>query len=183
MELSIINFMQKSTVHLAKQGNTEAFSELIHENKLSMYKVAKAMLGRECDVEDAIQNTIINSYKNIKNLKKEKFFKTWLIRILINECNKIIKNNKKFNLLDYNQGVREEGYLDSYIDLDIHNAINDLDEELKETVILFYFDDFSIKDIARIMNVKVGTVKTRLLRARNKLGEIILKGEEGCFDE
>lgn len=84
--------MQKSTVHLAKQGDKEAFSELIHENKLSMYKVAKAMLGRECDVEDAIQNTIINSYKNIKNLKKEKFFKTWLIRILINECNKIIRS-------------------------------------------------------------------------------------------
>ena len=163
--------MQKSTVHLAKQGNTEAFSELIHENKLSMYKVAKAMLGRECDVEDAIQNTIINSYKNIKNLKKEKFFKTWLIRILINECNEILRKNKR--VISFDESVRDERYNDSYENMDLTNAINCLGKEFKVTTILFYFEDMSIKEISKFLEIPEGTIRSRLTRAREKLREIM----------
>lgn len=83
------------TVTLAKKGDREAFISLMESNKISMYRVAKSILHNECDIEDAMQNTIILAYEKIYKLKKNDYFKTWLIRILINECNKVHKKNKK----------------------------------------------------------------------------------------
>lgn len=74
----------------AKKGNKEAFINLIEENLISMYRVAKGILLSQEDIDDAIQNTILLSYKNINTLKKNEFFKTWLIRILINAIKFII---------------------------------------------------------------------------------------------
>ncbi len=69
---------------LAKKGDHEAFIALIHTEKAKMYRIAKAMLRDETNIEDAIQTTILKAYENIKKLKKEEFFQTWFIRILIN---------------------------------------------------------------------------------------------------
>ena len=68
----------------AKNGDKNSFCNLIRENKLSMYRVAKSILGKEEDVEDAVSEAILKAYKNIKELKDESLFKTWLIRIVIN---------------------------------------------------------------------------------------------------
>ena len=65
---------------------------LIHTEKVKMYRIAKAMLRDETNIEDAIQTTILKAYENIKT--KKKIFQTWLIRILINECNNIIRSYK-----------------------------------------------------------------------------------------
>ena len=81
--------IKKSKISKAKGGSKEAFIELIEENLTSIYRVSKGILSSEDDVEDAIQNTILLAFKNIKTLKKEEYFKTWLIKILINESNKI----------------------------------------------------------------------------------------------
>ncbi|EJQ97693.1 sigma-70 family RNA polymerase sigma factor [Bacillus cereus MC118] len=86
---------EETDVSLAKKGNHEAFMTLIHTEKVKMYRIAKAMLRDETNIEDAMQATILKAYENIKKLKKEEFFQTWLIRILINECNNIIRSYKK----------------------------------------------------------------------------------------
>ncbi|MGL5712598.1 MAG: sigma factor [Paraclostridium sp.] len=81
-------------VNLAKKGDKEAYIRLMRENKASMYRVAKAMLEREEDIEDAVSETILKAYMNISKLRKSEYFKTWLIRILINECNNLLKKRK-----------------------------------------------------------------------------------------
>lgn len=81
-------------VNLAKNGDKEAYIRLMRENKASMYRVAKAMLEREEDIEDAVSETILKAYMNISKLRKSEYFKTWLIRILINECNNLLKKRK-----------------------------------------------------------------------------------------
>lgn len=93
-----------SIITRVKNGDEEAFSELIEEYKLSIYKTAKAILKDEDDVCDAIQDTALSIYKNISNLKNEKYFKTWVIRITINKCYDIItkyrlddEKNQKYN--------------------------------------------------------------------------------------
>ncbi len=75
---------------------------LIHTEKVKMYRIAKAMLRDETNIEDAIQTTILKAYENIKKLKKEEFFQTWLIRILMNECNNIIRTYKKIIVTEEN---------------------------------------------------------------------------------
>lgn len=171
MQLAI--FRKERLVRKAKSGEKDAFSELIRENKLSLYKVARGMLKRECDIEDAIQNTIMKALEGISSLRNNSYFKTWLIRILINECNIILRNNKRENLVDVSEGFSGLRHDDKYENLDITNAVNMLEIDLREVVVLYYFEDFKQKDIADILDIKEGTVRTRLLRAKKKLKEAL----------
>lgn len=172
MELiSFLNYKKQSNIIKAKNGDNEAFLELINENKLNIYRVARGILSNEHDIEDAIQNTIIKAYEKINTLKKNEFFRTWLVRILINECNEIIRRNKR--VVSINESNHEERYNDCYENIDLTKAINSLSEELRVTTVLFYFEDMSIKDIASILNIPNGTVRSRLSRARERLREII----------
>ena len=74
---------------------------LIHTEKVKMYRIAKAMLRDETNIEDAIQTTILKAYENIK-IKEGRVFQTWLIRILMNECNNIIRTYKKVIVTEEN---------------------------------------------------------------------------------
>ena len=172
MELiSFLNYKKKSSVAKAKNGDNEAFLALINENRLNVYRVARGILKSEHDIEDAIQNTVIKAYEKINTLKRDEFFKTWLIRILINECNEIIRRNKRVETI--NNFSNEEQYNDTYENIDLINAINKLNEELRITTVLFYFEDIPIKDIAIILKIPEGTVRSRLSRAREKLRKIM----------
>lgn len=177
MELiSFLNYKKKSNIIKAKNGDNEAFLELINENKLNIYRVARGILSNEHDIEDAIQNTVIKAYEKINTLKRNEFFRTWLVRILINECNEIIRRNKR--IVSINESNHEERYNDCYENIDLTKAINSLSEELRVTTVLFYFEDMSIKDIASVLNIPNGTVRSRLSRARKILREIIGEDEE-----
>ncbi|MGG7056789.1 RNA polymerase sigma factor [Clostridium tertium] len=155
-------------VDKAKRGSGKAFTELIEENLKSIYRVAKGILNSEDDIEDAIQNTILKAYSNIKTLKNDELFKTWLIKILINECNKIYNFNKKCISLDK---VIEEQYNDKYENLDLKIAVDSLQEELRLVITLFYFEDLKISEISEIVGIPEGTVKSRLSRAKDKIAE------------
>lgn len=157
-------------VYRAKRGNGKAFTKLIEENIKSIYRVAKGILSSEDDIEDAIQNTILKAYSNIKTLRKEELFKTWLIKILINECNKIYNFNKKCISLDK---VIEEQYNDKYENLDLKIAVDSLPEELRLVIVLFYFEDLKISEVSELIGIPEGTVKSRLSRAKTKISESI----------
>lgn len=164
-------FKKKSNIKLAKAGNQDAFEGLINEQLTALYRVAKGILNTEHDVEDAIQNTIVKAFDKIKYLREDKYFKTWLIRILINECNKIYNYNKR-EIVE----VAEETYtVDKAENMDLYDAISKLTEDLRVTTILYYFDDMSYSEISKVLDVAEGTVKSRLFRSREKLHEI-LKG-------
>lgn len=156
---------------LAIKGDKEAFVYLINEHRLSLYRIAKGILKDDYRVEDAISNAIIKAFENIKKLKKAEYFKTWLIRILINECNSILKKEKRILYLE--DSVKEEAYIDLYENIDLINAIETLDDDLKLVTILYYFEDIDQKEIAKIISAKESTVRTKLFRARKKLYEIL----------
>lgn len=77
------------------QGDQDAYIELIESIQVEMYKIATSQLNNIDDVNDAIQETIMHSYDKLHTLKNFNYFKTWIIRILINECNIIHRNRKK----------------------------------------------------------------------------------------
>ena len=78
-------------------GDADAFLELMEKNSLAMYKVARGILDNDEDAADAIQDTILTCFEKIHTLKNPEYFKTWMIRILINECNKIHRHYKNFS--------------------------------------------------------------------------------------
>lgn len=175
MEASVENISKDELimeVKRAKRGDKEAFCNLIRLNKVAVYRVAKAILNKEEDIEDAVSESILKAYKNIQTLKDEAFFKTWLIRIVINESNNLYKKRSKEIAVDKDH-FKNIKVNDNYKDLSLYNAINSLDEDLRITTILFYFEDMKDKDIAKILNVKEGTIKSRLSRAKEKLYNIL----------
>ncbi|MCL1415585.1 RNA polymerase subunit sigma-70, partial [Escherichia coli] len=102
--------------------------------RLSIYRVARGILNNKEDIEDALQNTIIKSYEKIGTLKKDEFFKTWIIRILINECNLILRRNKKTIFLDKLEN--EKSYSDDYGNIELTSVVNSLSEDLRITTVL-----------------------------------------------
>lgn len=159
-------------VKRAKRGDKNAFCKLIKLNKFAIYRVAKSILNKEEDIEDAVSEAILKAYKNINKLKDETFFKTWLIRIVINESNTLYKKRNREIAVDKDSFINIE-VNDKYKDLTLYNAINSLEEDLRVTTILFYFEDMKYKDIAKVLNIKEGTVKSRLSRAKEKLYNIL----------
>ena len=79
----------------ARNGDADAFVELMEQNKQSMYKTAKAWLSQEEDVADAISETILDCFEHLDTLREPRYFKTWLVRILINNCSNIRRQNQK----------------------------------------------------------------------------------------
>lgn len=138
----------------------------IYENKRYFYRVAKRILRNEEDVEDAIQEMILKAYKAIRNLKNEEYIKTWLTRILINQCNNIINKNK--SIIYFDEAV-EEIEETNYSKIEMIELINKLGYSLRVVAILFYYEDLPQKDIAEILDIPVGTVKSRLSKVRSEL--------------
>ena len=158
-------------VRKSKKGNNSAFSILIKSYEKDLYKVAIAMTKNEDDALDCIQEAILQAYISIKDLRQDEYFKTWLIKILINKCNALIKKNKKILNLDVNTSKNDT--VEQSDRLELKDSINNLDSDLKIIVVLYYYEDMSIKDISESLNIPQGTIKSRLSRARSKLKEML----------
>ena len=158
-------------VRKSKKGNNSAFSILIKSYEKDLYKVAIAMTKNDDDALDCIQEAILQAYISIKDLRQDEYFKTWLIKILINKCNALLKKNKKILNLDVNTSKNDT--VEQSDRLELKDSINNLDSDLKIIVILYYYEDMSIKDISESLNIPQGTIKSRLSRARSKLKEML----------
>lgn len=113
--------------------------------------------------------TIVKAFSNVGTLKNDNYARTWLIRILINECYSLVRKSSKFipleNLADRQEPESEK--TKNYSEL--YTAVNSLKEELRLPVILYYIEDFSVKEIAQILEISEDAVQNRLARARGKL--------------
>lgn len=172
MELknSTINSSNEKIINF-KAANKDIFVELIQENKVSLYRLSKSILKNDADAEDAISETILKAYKNIHKLNKASSFKPWIMKILVNECYSIINKHKRIDLQE-DLSSYESTYEDKH-DNSLMYYVNKLEDEFKTVVILFYYEDISIKDISKILNIPQGTVKSRLSRAKSKLKSIM----------
>lgn len=157
-------------VERAKNKDKDAFSELIMNVKKELYLVAKLKLKNEDDISDAIQETLLKSYKNIRKLKNNNMFKTWIIKILINEC-KIIYKRKSKHIVSY-----EESEMENYIATNTENEnmefdilIRNLNDEEKLILTLYYCSKYTVKEISEIVKTNENTIKSKMARARNKI--------------
>ena len=132
-----------------------------------MYHVAKTLLYSDADCADAIQEAIVKAFSSIHTLRRDACAKTWLVRIVINECYAIMRREKKLvSLEDYSVEEAAEERAD-YSDL--YEALSHLSEEIRLTVTLYYMEGYSVKEIAALMNTTESAVKNRLARARDKM--------------
>jgi len=179
----------KKLIRLAKNGDIEAFEELIEIYQPKVYNLAYKMFGSVEDASDFAQEALIKVYKNINTFKEESQFSTWIYRVAYNLYVDELRKRKKFEV----QSI-DEHYEDSseskitIIDIHptpdqhlenkektemIHNAINQLSHEHRAAIILRDINGHTYDEIAKIQSCSLGTVKSRINRARSQLKEIL----------
>ena len=158
----------------AKCGNEKAFIELIDSIKIDLYKIARTRLMVNDDIEDAVQETMIEAFNSLKKLRNNNLFKKWIIKILINKCNKMYKkrmNNISYEELDAEKFVGNNFTEHEISDLEFDDMLNTLNYDEKIAVVLYYLEDYTTKDISKILKTSENTIKSRLRRAKVKMKE------------
>lgn len=156
-------------------GNEEAIEELVQTILPVLYRFAYDRLKNEADANDATQETIIKLYKNLHKLKHKEYFKTWIIEILKNECNKIFNKRKKhINIFEREKIFTEDDMLENPIEnidmkLDFDKMIESLNEEEKILLKLYYDDGYETSEIANMLEQNVNTIRSKILRAKIKV--------------
>ncbi len=155
----------------------EEFSQRILAMMQTLYRVSYAQLPQSCDREDAIQECLYKAWKKRHQLKNERYLQTWVIRILINECHNIQrKKQRELPLAEFAERTAPPG-----ADIELHDALMNLSENLRLPILLHYGEDYTIKEIAQILRLPEGTVKTRMLHARRELKKnLYWEGEQPC---
>ncbi len=162
----------------AQKGDAEAFYQLLSLQKDQLYRIAFRYLKNEQGALEAIQETTYRAYRNLKKLKKPEYFRTWLIRILINVCQDELKYLKcqapydvevASGLSSSDNDPTEPGGKADLQRLDILAALEHMDFKYRQIIELKYFEDLTLRDIADILERPEGTVKTWLNQALKQL--------------
>lgn len=135
----------------------------------TLYRVSYAYLREKCDREDAVQGCVEKAWRKRTALRDERYMKTWVIRILINECLNILRRNKRETPLDR----LPERAAPPGADAELHDALMRLPCALRAPVVLHYMENYDTREIAKMLRVPHGTVKTRMRRARTLLKDML----------
>ncbi len=156
------------------QLTEEKFVRIVEENSNLLLKIAYSYTKNEFDSQDVVQETFIKLYRARKEFKSDEHIKNWLIRVVINACLDILKHSEKKLLIDneYINNLPDISDADEKNEL-IRESVLSLRNEYKTIIILYYYDNYSIKEIASILNVSEGNVKMRLSRGREKVRKLI----------
>lgn len=173
-------------VEKAIEGDIESFEKLIQNHQKFAYNVALKYLKDPVDAEDITQEALIKAFKYLKNFKKNSKFSTWLYRIVINTCkdelrkkSKTEKNISMDNDDSYVSEVEDHSYeplksIEKHeVSKNIQSAIEQLKINYKEVIILCDIKDYSYEEISEILEVPIGTVRSRISRGRKKLRVIL----------
>lgn len=161
----------KEIVQQFKEGDEQAFQTLYEYFYKKIYFYALYVLKDNQLAEDAVQNTFLNAYQQRTNLLYVEAFHVWIMRIASGECKKMIRKKgpettMETEILDqYITETEDYGFIEEIV----HKEVDTFPTELRSVAILKYFEEFKETEISEILDIPLGTVKSRLIRVRKKL--------------
>ena len=157
-------------VNKAQKGDDKAFLKLFQKYEEDIFRMAYVYVKNESDALDVVQEVAYHSFKKINTLKNPEYFKTWLIKIAINCSLDLVRKNKKVVQLnpEYEEFIGSEDE-DVPLSVTLQELLDQLNEDEKSVVILRFYEGYSFKEIADLLNIPLGTAKSVLYRALNKL--------------
>ncbi|MCC3356227.1 RNA polymerase sigma factor [Bacillus sp. REN16] len=164
-------------VKKARRGSKSSFEKLIVAHKLLMYRVAKTILTNDEDCADVMQEAIIKAYQKIDTLREPAYFKSWLCRIVLNECYQLLRQKK--NVIHMEEWLEPQINERGFEEVEVKEMLNKLSEEDSQILKLFHIEGISIIELSQIYEAPENTIKTRLRRAREKMRELWDEKEEG----
>ncbi len=166
------------TVDLARGGSMEAFCEMYDRYKDQLYRYAFYKLGNREDAEDAVQDCVLDAWRQIGRLKSNEAFRTWLFRILTGCCAKKIRgtisHREKIEALKQKTTERPQPRLTD--NLMLEQALAQLDEQSRDIVLLSVVGGFTSDEVSRMVGLRPGSVRSRLSRSLKKM-RVCLEGE------
>ena len=150
-----------------------AFTRMLLENEQMLYRIACGLLRSEEDRRDAMQDAALKAWQNRKNLREEKHCKTWLVRILINECHSLYR--KKREMIAEPRPTTSKTELEA---VEMRLMLELLPEKQRIPIVLHYMEGFSLEEIGQTLQIPVSLVKSRMYQARKAL-RVEMKDEEG----
>lgn len=184
---------ENKLIERASGGDPSAFNRLMEAHERRMYAVALRMCGNREDAQDCLQEAMLRIYRSISSFKGQSSFGTWVYRITMNTCLDELrrKKNKQSTSLD---GLLDTGWspqdesaspekhaVQSETRRLLHQAIQDLPEDMRSAIVLRDIQGLSYEEIAQALDINVGTIKSRISRGRDKLREK-LKQKAELFD-
>ncbi len=183
-------------VEKVKKGDADVYEKIIQKYQSKVFGLIYNMTKNQNDIEDLAQEVFIKIYKNLGKFKGESSLYTWIYKITVNLCLDEMKKRKNVIYLDEKIEVddgevnrelpseeksQEKLYEEKELQEKLHNCINKLPEKQRVMIVLRDIKGFSYEEISKITDVKLGTVKSQINRARLKLKELL--DEEGTFLE
>jgi RNA polymerase sigma-70 factor (ECF subfamily) len=159
-------------IEASKAGDAASFGEVFQIYSKSLYLTALVILRNPTDAEDAVQDTALIALSKIKDLRDNHYFKTWITRVLINRCKRIIRiiNRCKTSELISRTSWIEPLNVD---EIALWQALDKMSKEEKTLLSLRYINDLDIKEISSVLNSPIGTVKSKIHRSIKKLTKLL----------
>ncbi|WP_053070374.1 RNA polymerase sigma factor [Alkalihalobacillus pseudalcaliphilus] len=155
-------------IHQIKRNNMNILVTWFKERQTKYYRIGWSYLKNQHDIEDVTHSTILKVYENIRQLKQPDYFETWVTSIFINECKNIYRKRQK----EHTQHLQEKEkitHTEVDLKLDLSRQVEQLDEPYKEVILLKFYSDYSLEEISMIIDIPIGTVKSRIYRGLKKL--------------
>ena len=187
----MVQYEDPQLVRLVLDGDTEAFNDLVERHQSRAYNLCVRMLGDADAAADVAQDAFISAYKHLPSLRGE--FRPWLMRIVANGCRDVLRSQKRrpsvsldlerddddtpaMQLADTGDGP-EAALMKSELQKTIASALAEIPDDQREVVILSDIQGLSYQEIADMTGINIGTVKSRLNRARSRLRELLVAAE------
>lgn len=188
-----------------REGKKEAFDELYRRYKDLAIRNAYLITGNRSDAEDVVQEAFVTSYLHIGELKNQSGYKAWLMQILIRLSYRTAKRRKREYPDEHTEEIREQKELKDVIQYGsveyassgqdsplaqlitreeadrVMTAVNALPTKQRVVIVLYYYDELSVEEIASIVRISTGTVKSRLFTARKNLKHLLWQEEAGVM--
>jgi len=147
----------------------EQVEEKLLSSYESMYRIAYTYVRNEDDALDIVQDSAYKAIKNADSVKSEQYIETWIFKIVMNSAIDLLKKHKREMPTDIAEEISHAGSTDSYQDFDLLQALDVLSEKERTVILLRFFEDKKLEDIARILKSNLNTTKSVLYRSLKKL--------------
>lgn len=148
------------------QNNTAETEQILTDNYERYYRLAYSYMRNEDDALDVVQESAYRAIRDCRKVRNKDYLSTWIYRIVVNTALDMLRRKKKETTTEELPEIPVE---DQYRDLELRTVLNQLDEKSRTIILLRYFEDLKLEDIADIVGDNLNTVKARLYRSLKKL--------------
>lgn len=148
------------------QNNTAETEQILTENYERYYRLAYSYMRNEDDALDVVQESAYRAIRDCRKVRNKDYLSTWIYRVVVNTALDMLRRKKKENITEELPEIPVE---DQYQDLELRTVLNQLDDKSRTIILLRYFEDLKLEDIADIVGDNLNTVKARLYRSLKKL--------------